>query len=80
MIYGGGGAIGGAVAEMFTREGAQVFLAGRTGEKLEAAAERIRAAAEPRESRSSTRSMSRLSISMPTMWRRRWAGSTSRSI
>jgi len=44
VIYGGGGAIGGAVAEAFAREGAQVFLAGRTAEKLEAVAERIRAA------------------------------------
>lgn len=44
VIYGGGGAIGGAVAETFAREGAQVFLAGRTAEKLEAVAERIRAA------------------------------------
>jgi NAD(P)-dependent dehydrogenase (short-subunit alcohol dehydrogenase family) len=30
IIYGGGGAIGGAVARAFAREGAQVFLAGRT--------------------------------------------------
>src|SRR5690348_11031486 len=44
VIYGGAGAIGGAVAETFAREGAQVFLAGRTAEKLEAVAERIRAA------------------------------------
>jgi 3-oxoacyl-[acyl-carrier protein] reductase len=44
VIYGGGGAIGGAVAETFAREGAQVFLAGRTADKLEAVAGRIRAA------------------------------------
>jgi 3-oxoacyl-[acyl-carrier protein] reductase len=44
VIYGGGGAIGGGVAEMFAREGAQVFLAGRTADKLQAVAERIRAA------------------------------------
>lgn len=30
VIYGGGGAIGGAVARTFAREGAHVFLAGRT--------------------------------------------------
>jgi NAD(P)-dependent dehydrogenase (short-subunit alcohol dehydrogenase family) len=30
VIYGGGGAIGGAVARAFAREGAKVFLAGRT--------------------------------------------------
>jgi 3-oxoacyl-[acyl-carrier protein] reductase len=43
VIYGGGGAIGGAVAERFAREGAQVFLAGRSAGQLEAVAERIRA-------------------------------------
>jgi 3-oxoacyl-[acyl-carrier protein] reductase len=35
VIYGGGGAIGGAAARAFAREGARVFLAGRTPEKLE---------------------------------------------
>jgi 3-oxoacyl-[acyl-carrier protein] reductase len=34
IIYGGGGAIGGAVARSFAREGARVFLAGRTLSKL----------------------------------------------
>src|SRR4051812_30749764 len=33
VIYGGGGAIGGAVARTFAREGAKVFLAGRTRSK-----------------------------------------------
>jgi NAD(P)-dependent dehydrogenase (short-subunit alcohol dehydrogenase family) len=36
IIYGGGGAIGGTVAWTFAREGASVFLAGRTREPLEA--------------------------------------------
>src|SRR5262245_31618692 len=44
VIYGGGGAIGGAVARAFGREGAAVFLAGRTAATLEAVAEAIRAA------------------------------------
>jgi 3-oxoacyl-[acyl-carrier protein] reductase len=44
VIYGGGGAIGGAVARSFAREGARVFLAGRTRTKLEAVASEIRAA------------------------------------
>jgi NAD(P)-dependent dehydrogenase (short-subunit alcohol dehydrogenase family) len=44
VIYGGGGAIGGAVARAFAREGARVFLAGRTGSKLDAVAADIRAA------------------------------------
>jgi 3-oxoacyl-[acyl-carrier protein] reductase len=42
VIYGGGGSIGGAVARAFAREGATVFLAGRTRSKLEAVAEEIR--------------------------------------
>ena len=35
VIYGGGGSIGGAAARAFAREGAKVFLAGRTQESLE---------------------------------------------
>jgi NAD(P)-dependent dehydrogenase (short-subunit alcohol dehydrogenase family) len=42
IIYGGGGAIGSAVARAFAAEGARVYLAGRTLEKLEKAAEVIR--------------------------------------
>jgi NAD(P)-dependent dehydrogenase (short-subunit alcohol dehydrogenase family) len=38
VIYGGGGGIGAAVARTFAREGARVFLAGRTAAPLEAAA------------------------------------------
>jgi NAD(P)-dependent dehydrogenase (short-subunit alcohol dehydrogenase family) len=44
VIYGGGGAIGGAVARVFAREGARVFLAGRTRSKLDAVAADIAAA------------------------------------
>jgi 3-oxoacyl-[acyl-carrier protein] reductase len=44
VIYGGGGAIGGAVARAFAREGARVHLAGRTQAKLEEVARQIRAA------------------------------------
>ena len=43
VIYGGGGAIGGAVARAFAREGASVFLAGRTRAKLERVARDISA-------------------------------------
>jgi len=42
VIYGAGGPIGGAVARAFAREGARVFLAGRTRAKLEAVAGEIR--------------------------------------
>lgn len=44
VVYGGAGSIGGAVARAFAREGAKVFLAGRTLAKLDAVAEAIRAA------------------------------------
>ncbi len=44
VIYGGGGSLGGAVAQVFAREGARVFLAGRTQAKLDQVAEVIRAA------------------------------------
>ena len=43
VIYGGGGAIGGAVARAFAREGARVHLAGRTLASLERVAEQVRA-------------------------------------
>jgi len=44
VIYGGGGAIGGAVARVFAREGATVFIAGRTQSRLDAVAADIAAA------------------------------------
>ena len=42
VIYGAGGPIGGAVAHAFVREGARVFLAGRTQAKLDKLADEIR--------------------------------------
>ena len=44
VVYGGGGAIGGAVARALAKEGAELFLAGRTKEKLDAVADDIRSA------------------------------------
>ena len=44
VIYGGGGSIGGAVARVFAREGARVFLAGRTLSALQNVADEIAAA------------------------------------
>lgn len=41
VIYGAGGAIGGAVAHVFAREGARVFLVGRTLAPLEALTQEI---------------------------------------
>ncbi|MGH3023326.1 MAG: SDR family NAD(P)-dependent oxidoreductase [Gaiellaceae bacterium] len=43
VVYGGAGSIGGAVARAFGREGARVFLAGRTRATLDEVAEEIRA-------------------------------------
>ena len=44
VVYGAGGSVGGAVARAFAREGARVFLAGRTRARLEAVADAIREA------------------------------------
>lgn len=43
IVYGGGGAIGGAVARVFAREGARLHLAGRSLARLDAVAADIRA-------------------------------------
>jgi 3-oxoacyl-[acyl-carrier protein] reductase len=44
VIYGGGGTVGGAVARAFAREGATVYLAGRTLAGLDKVAQEISAA------------------------------------
>ena len=43
MVY-GNGTIGSAVATVFAREGAKVFLVGRTQEKLNAIADQVQSA------------------------------------
>src|SRR5688500_9122212 len=43
VIFGGGGAIGGSVARVFAREGARVFICGRTQAKLDRVAADITA-------------------------------------
>ena len=43
IIYGAGGAVGGAIARAFAREGARLFLAGRTQASLDAVAREIAA-------------------------------------
>jgi 3-oxoacyl-[acyl-carrier protein] reductase len=50
VIYGAGGAIGGAVARAFAREGAKVFLTGRTVAKLDTVVSEISAAGGEAES------------------------------
>src|SRR5215216_2480461 len=42
VVHGGAGRVGGVVARAFAAEGARVFLAGRTRERLEAVAGEIR--------------------------------------
>jgi hypothetical protein len=49
VIYGAGGAIGGAVARAFGREGAKLFLTGRHRPAVEAVAKEIDSAAGPAE-------------------------------
>jgi NADP-dependent 3-hydroxy acid dehydrogenase YdfG len=44
VIFGAGGPIGGAVARAFAREGAKVFLSGRTRTNLDKVAHEIRTA------------------------------------
>ncbi|GAB2954779.1 SDR family oxidoreductase [Streptomyces pseudoechinosporeus] len=44
VVYGAGGSIGGAAARAFAREGARVFLAGRTAASLETVAGDVRGA------------------------------------
>ena len=41
IIYGAGGAIGSAVAETFAREGAKVFLAGRSKANVDKVAKKL---------------------------------------
>lgn len=43
LVYGAGGSVGGAVARTFAREGARVYLAGRTQAPLDTVADDIRA-------------------------------------
>lgn len=43
VIHGGGGSIGAAAARVFAREGARIFLAGRSLPRLESAAAAVRA-------------------------------------
>ena len=66
IVYGAGGAIGGAVARAFAREGANVFLAGRTREDLDEVAGAITPPVGWRRWRKSMPSTSGPSKSTPT--------------
>ena len=79
VIYGAGGAVGGAVARAFATEGANVFLTGRSLASVRLwPATSCRPAGPPRRRRS-TRSTNRRSTSTSSGWSRRRAASTSRS-
>jgi NAD(P)-dependent dehydrogenase (short-subunit alcohol dehydrogenase family) len=79
VIYGGAGAIGGAVARVFAREGARVFIAGRT--QLSSTLKRLTSLrrAELSKLHKLTPSMSGRSKSMPMQLRRKLVASTSPS-
>ena len=47
VVYGAGGSIGGAVARAFAREGANVFLGGRTQASLDKVVTEIRSTGGP---------------------------------
>ena len=53
VIYGAAGAIGSSVSRVFAREGAQLFLAGRTPERVQALAQELTAGGRQRDSRRS---------------------------
>ena len=81
IVYGGGGAIGGASARVFAREGARVFLAGRTQAKLAAVARDIESLGGMVEHRGRSISLTNAqSTRMPTPSPRRPAASTSCSM
>lgn len=44
VVFGAGGSVGAAAAKEFAAEGAEVFLAGRTGSSVEDVAQQIRRA------------------------------------
>lgn len=76
IIFGAGGAIGGAVAKAFAREGARLFLSGRSLSKVEASRMRLRRGVKRHRQHRSTRSTRRpwKSMSLPSSAGR--AGST----
>jgi hypothetical protein len=64
VIYGAGGAIGGAVARAFAREGARLFLTGPTGHRSTRSPRTSLPPADPPRRRTSTLSTSRPSTSI----------------
>ena len=79
VIYGAAGAIGGAVARAFAREGASVFLTGRTQAKLGEVAEEIRSAGGVAETAQVDALEKRQSTNMQMPWKQRPEALTSPS-
>ena len=79
IIYGAGGGIGGGVARTFAREGANLFLTGRTRDSLEAVAEEVRGAGGSAEVAVLDASTAKRSRSTPAASPRRRGASTSPS-
>ena len=81
VIYGAAGSVGRAVARAFAREGAAVFLAGRTLASLEAVAEEIRqeASLRPQLSMPSTRPRSTGTPTPSSPAREAWTSRSTRS-
>ena len=75
VIYGAGGAVGGAVARTFAREGANVYLAGRMLESIDTVAKEIASDGGVVEIAQVVRSMRTRSNSTSTPWRKRWIAS-----
>ena len=71
VIYGAGGAVGGAVARTFAREGAKVFLAGRMLESIDTVAKEIASDGGVVE----IAQVDALDENAVTPWRKRWIAS-----
>ena len=74
VIYGAGGAVGGAVARTFAREGANVFLAGRRLEPIDTVAKEIAADGGVVEI-AQVDALDENANSTSTPWRKRWIAS-----
>ena len=74
VIYGAGGAVGGAVARTFAREGANVFLAGRRLEPIDTVAKEIASDGGVVEI-AQVDALDENANSTSTPWRKRWIAS-----
>ena len=75
VIYGAGGAVGGAVARTFAREGAKVFLAGRKLVSIDTVAKEIASDGGVVEIAQVDALDENAVNSTLTLWRKRWIAS-----